>query len=87
MTETVLTSRRAVLLDGRHAVAGRLRVSDRALRFESPEGARVELPIASICRVARRGRVLVVDTAAGSVRIRCFGVRGVAGLLVHACAG
>ncbi|MFD1722685.1 hypothetical protein [Amnibacterium endophyticum] len=81
----VLTSRRAVLV-GAEARPGRLRLSERSLRFEPLEGDGLAIPLADVRRVALRRRVLVVEHAGGEVRLRCFGVRGVAGLLVQACA-
>lgn len=76
----MLTSRRAQLVGGG---PGRLRLSEASLRFDG--GIRLRIPVADVRRVAIRRRVLVVEHASGEVRLRCFGVRGVAGLLVHAC--
>lgn len=80
----MLTSRRAVLV-GSPVVPGRLRLSEDALRFEALAGTTVEVLVAEVRRVALRRRTLVVTTAEDEVRVRCFGVRGVADLLVHAC--
>ena len=89
MTETVLTHRRALLLGGATPVAGRLRLSDRTVRFEPADGEAVEVALADVRRIAlRTGRrgALVVQTRTATMRIRCFGLRGVAGLLLQARA-
>ena len=87
MTETVLTHRRALLLGGAAPVPGRLRLSDRSVRFEPHDGEPVEVVLAEVRRIAirpgRRG-ALVVETVATTVRVRCFGLRAVAGLLLQA---
>ena len=90
MTETVLTHRRALLLGGGAPVAGRVRLSDRSVRFEPREGEPVEVLLVDVRRIAlARGRrgALVLETATTTVRIRCFGPRAVAGLLLQTRAG
>jgi hypothetical protein len=83
--ETVLTSRRALLrADRRRWTRGRLRVSDRAVRFTALDGSVVEVARAelSAVRVARRPRrALVLETPAGPLRLRCFAMSAVAALL------
>lgn len=89
-TETVLTSRRALLLRPGAPVAGRLRLSETAVRFEPLDGAPVEVVLSEVRRVAvRRGRrgALVVETRAATLRLRCFNVPAVAALLLQARAG
>ncbi len=86
--ETVLTSRRALLRGpGRVWAPGRLRVSDRAVRFTPLDGAVVEVPLVALLavRVVRLPRrALVLDTATGPIRLRCFAMPAVAGLLLRA---
>jgi hypothetical protein len=83
--ETVLTSRRAwLLVAARRWAPGRLRVSDRALRFTAHDGAMTEVALSALgaVRVARLPRpALVLQTDAGTLRLRCFAVPAVAALL------
>lgn len=82
--EVVLTSRRARLLGGRGWLPGRLRISDRTVRFTAHDGTTTEVPrsgVASV-RVARRPRpALVLATPAGPLRLRCFAMPAVALLI------
>ncbi|WP_375388673.1 hypothetical protein [uncultured Amnibacterium sp.] len=83
--ETVLTSRRAFLRSaGRGWTPGRLRVSDRRVRFTASDGTVLEVARAGVSavRLARLPRrALVLDTAAGPIRLRCFAMPAVAILL------
>ena len=83
--ETVLTTRRALLRSpGGGWTAGRLRLSDRAVRFTAADGTGGEVPLGAVTsvRVARRPRAaLVLTTPDGPLRLRCFGVPAVAALL------
>jgi hypothetical protein len=80
--EVVYTSRRASLRQARRWTPGRLRVSDRALRFTAHDGAVVELTGLLDVRVVRwPRRALVLGTSAGPVRLRCFAMPAVAALL------
>lgn len=85
MTETVYTSRRALLRsEARVWTAGRLRVSDRAVRFTAHDGAETEVLLAELLdvRVARLPRrALVLETPAGRLHLRCFAVPAIAVLL------
>lgn len=85
MTETVWTSRRAVLRAApRRWTPGRLRVSDEAVRFTAHDGATTEVPLAALTSV-RVGRLprraLVLETATGTIRVRCFAMPAIAALL------
>ena len=85
----MLTSRRALLLVPGGPVPGRLRISDRRLRFEQADAPALELALADVHRIAlRRGRRghLLVEGGHEALRIRCFGLRGVSGLLLQARA-
>ncbi|MGT2426317.1 hypothetical protein [Amnibacterium kyonggiense] len=82
--ETVWTSRRALLAAERGWTPGRLRVSDRALRFTAHDGVVVEVRTTDVAtvRVTRLPRrVLVLETAAGRLRLRCFAVPAIAALV------
>jgi hypothetical protein len=83
--EVVYTSRRAWLLEApRTWTPGRLRVSDRALRFTAHGGATTELPLTALAsvRIARLPRrALVLETAEGTLHLRCFAVPAIAALL------
>lgn len=82
--EVVLTSRRAWLLGRGGWSPGRLRVSDRVVRFTSHDGAVVEFALTDVAavRVARLPRrALVLATPAGRLRLRCFAMPAVAALL------
>lgn len=85
--EVVLTSRRALLhTEGRGWMPGRLRVSDRVIRFTALDGSVVEVDAAEVASVRLRGRprrALVLDTPHGPLRLRCFGMPAVAALLRH----
>jgi hypothetical protein len=85
--EVVLTSRRAVLhAPGRGWHAGRLRVSDRELRFTDRDGRTLVVPAAGIgaVRLVRRPRrALRVETPDGPVLLRCFALAAVARLLAR----
>ena len=85
MTETVWTSRRAFLRTGaRRWTPGHLRVSDEAVRFTAHDGATTEVPIAALVavRVTRLPRrTLVLETATGPIRLRCFAMPAIAALL------
>lgn len=84
--EIVLTSRRARLgVDGGRWTPGRLRVSDRAVRFTAHDGGTVEVAVADVSavRVVRWPRpALLLTTAAGPIRLRCFSMRAVADLVL-----
>lgn len=83
--ETVWTSRRASLRSpARRWVAGRLRLSDRTVRFTAHDGATTEVPLSAVTavRVARRPRrALVLETDSGPLRLRCFAMPAIAALL------
>ncbi|GAA4735121.1 hypothetical protein GCM10025783_01070 [Amnibacterium soli] len=83
--EVVLTSRRARWrTDGRGWEAGRLHLTDRRLRLTAHDGTTVEVLVASVSsvRVVRLPRsTLVLATDDGRLRVRCFAVPAVAGLL------
>ena len=83
--ETVLTTRRALLRTDAGWVRGRLRVTDRRVRFTALDGAlEVEVPLVALSEVrVSRGvrRALVLSTPDGVLRLRCFAVPAVAGLL------
>ena len=82
--ETVLTSRRALLLAGRRWSPGRLRISDRVIRFTAHDGAITEIAVSEVSaiRVVRRPRpALQLETPGGAVRLRCFAATAVATLL------
>lgn len=83
--ETVLTSRRALLRTGARTWApGRLRITDRLVRFTGQDGAVVEVARGrvSAVRVARLPRqALVLDTDDGTIRVRCFAMPAIAALL------
>ena len=84
--ETVYTSRRSLLrADARRWTPGRLRVSDRAVRFTTVDGAITEVAIAAVAavRLVRLPRrALVLETDAGPLHLRCFAMPAVA-LLVR----
>lgn len=85
MPETVLTSRRAALVTAGRPVPGRLRLSDRSVRFTPADGsAPVDVPLPAVRRVVRRRGVLLIDAPGARLRLRCFGLPGVAGLLLQA---
>lgn len=83
--EVVWTSRRALLrTSGRRWTPGRLRVSDRAVRFTAHDGTEVEvlrsvLGSARVTRLPRR--CLLLETPDGVLRLRCFAVPAIAALL------
>lgn len=82
--EVVLTSRRARLLGGGGWSPGRLRISDRTVRFTAHDGTVVEVALTDVSavRVARRPRpALVLATPAGPLRLRCFAMPAVALLI------
>jgi hypothetical protein len=82
--ETVLTTRRALLLTGRTWTPGRLRITDRVVRFTAHDGEVAEVAVTDISavRVVRRPRrALVLETPRGPLRLRCFAVPAVAALL------
>ncbi|WP_375405395.1 hypothetical protein [uncultured Amnibacterium sp.] len=82
--EVVLTSRRASVLGGGAWSPGRLRISDRLVRFTSHDGAVVEVALTDVSavRLARLPRrALVLTTPAGPLRLRCFAMSAVAALL------
>lgn len=83
--EVVYTSRRAFLRGpARSWTPGRLRVSDRLVRFTAADGAVTEVPVAALdaVRVARLPRrVLVLETREGRLLIRCFAMPAIAALL------
>ncbi|GAA2752355.1 hypothetical protein [Amnibacterium kyonggiense] len=83
--ERVWTSRRALLAAPRGAwTPGRLRVSDRVLRFTAHDGTVTEVALEAVTavRVTRLPhRVLVLETPSGPLRLRCFAVPAVAELL------
>lgn len=83
--EVVYTSRRAWLrVSARSWSPGRLRVSDRMLRFTAHDGATTEVALSALgaVRVRRLPRAsLVVETEEGPLRLRCFAVPAVAALL------
>jgi hypothetical protein len=85
--EAVLTSRRARWrTTERGWKTGRLRLSDRRLLLTAHDGATTEVPVAAVAsiRVARWPRpTLVLEVDSGTLRIRCFAVPAVAGLLLH----
>ena len=85
MTETIWTSRRAFLrTDTRRWTPGRLRVSDEAVRFTAHDGATTEVSIAALVAVRATRlprRALVLETAAGPIRLRCFAMPALAALL------
>jgi hypothetical protein len=82
--ETVWTSRRAFLLEGGRWTPGRLRVSDRLVRFTAYDGTVVEVVEVLGAQVVRRPRrVLVLHTATGPVRLRCFAMPAIAALLTR----
>jgi len=82
--EAVWTSRRALLLVAGRWTPGRLRISDRALRFTSHDGAVVEVAAPDVRAVRLTGRarrVLVVEAPSGPLRLRCFAAPAIATLL------
>ncbi|WP_158589998.1 hypothetical protein [Amnibacterium setariae] len=82
--ETVWTSRRALLLVAGRWTPGRLRLSDRALRFTAHDGEVVEVAAAearAVRLVGRPRRVLLLETPDGPLRLRCFAAPAVAALL------
>jgi len=82
--ETVLTTRRALLLEGRRWTPGRLRITDRVVRFTRQDGEVVEVAVTTVSavRVARLPRsTLVLELPSGTLRLRCYAVAAVAGLL------
>ena len=84
MDEIVLTSRRALLLAGRRWSPGRLRISDRVVRFTAYDGAVTEVSVSEVSavRVVRRPRpALLLETPTGALRLRCFAAPAVATLL------
>lgn len=85
--EVVLTSRRARwrTADGRWE-AGRLHVSDRRVRVTAHGGASTEVLLVAVTavRVVRWPRpTLVLECDGAPLRIRCFAVPAVAGLVLH----
>jgi hypothetical protein len=83
--EVVLTSRRALLhAEGRRWTPGRLRVSDRVVRFTAQDGGVVEVAMTDLSAVRLAGRprrTLVLETPDASLRLRCFALAAVAALL------
>ncbi len=80
--EVVYTSRRAFLRQARTWTPGRLRVSDRGLRFTAHDGAIVEVAEVLDVRLVRwPRRALVLSTPSGPLRLRCFAMPAVAALL------
>lgn len=83
--EVVLTSRRAWLhAEARRWTPGRLRVSDRVVRFTAHDGTVVEFALTEVSavRMARLPRrALVLATPVGPLRLRCFAMPAVAALL------
>jgi hypothetical protein len=83
--EVVLTSRRALLhAPGAGWRPGRLRVSDREVRFTARDGAVVAVPtaaVASVRLVRRPRRALRLETPEGPLLLRCFALPAVAALL------
>lgn len=83
--ETIWTSRRASLRSAtRRWTPGRLRVSDLTVRFTAVDGATTEVARDALdaVRVVRLPRpALVLETASGPIRLRCFAMPAVAALL------
>jgi hypothetical protein len=83
--EVVWTTRRALLhVPGRAWTPGRLRVSDRAVRFTGHDGAVVEVAreeVTAVRIVGRPRRALLLETPEGPLRVRCFALPAVAALL------
>jgi hypothetical protein len=83
--ETVYTSRRAFLhVEGRTWTPGRLRLSDRAVRFTALDGTVVEVGTAELVAVRLVGvrrRALLLETPTETLRLRCFAMPAIAALL------
>ena len=83
--EVVLTSRRARWRTAERGwEAGRLRLTDRRLRLTAHDGTTTEVLVTAVSsvRVVRLPRsTLVLVTDDGVLRVRCFAVPAVAGLL------
>lgn len=83
--EVVLTSRRARWRTAERGwEAGRLHLTDRRLRLVAHDGTGIEVLVADLSsvRVARwPRRTLVLEAGVGVLRVRCFAVPAVAGLL------
>ena len=85
--EVVLTSRRARWRTAERGwEAGRLRITDRRLLLTAHDGSATEVPVTAVTsvRVARWPRpTLVLEAEGRTLRVRCFAVPAVVGLLLH----